>query len=100
MNFIVGEARERLLAGVEDHLDIANAGARGYLLGRNEQLLATLAGKKGAIDHSSALPTFMSRKRETLAPCPVPITCSGCPLPQFGTPHRVQCSGPAIASQL
>ncbi len=41
-----------------------------------------------------ALPILILRKRAGLAPWPVPITCSGWPLPQFGTPHSVQCSRP------
>ena len=42
---------------------------------------------------------FLKISRAGEAPCPVPITCSGCPLPQFGTPQSVQCSRPAMAAQ-
>ena len=44
-------------------------------------------------------PILILWKRAGLAPWPVPITCSGWPLPQLGTPHSVQCSAPAMASQ-
>src|ERR1700722_2741893 len=47
-----------------------------------------------------ATPTLTFRNREGDAPCPVPMVCMGWPLPQFGVPHRVQCSREQIASQL
>src|ERR1700683_5301545 len=46
----------------------------------------------------NALPTLIPRNRDGAAPCPVPITCWGCPLPQFGVPHRVHSSREQIAS--
>ena len=46
-----------------------------------------------------AKPIASDHDEPWLAPWPVPITCSGWPLPQFGTPHRVQCSRPPIAAQ-
>src|ERR1700739_852683 len=36
-----------------------------------------------------AVPIFTFLNRAGDAPCPVPIVCIGCPLPQFGVPHRV-----------
>src|SRR2546430_4420553 len=45
-----------------------------------------------------ALPTFTLRNLAGDAPCPVPITCCGCPLPQFGVPHSVHSSREQIAS--
>ena len=48
----------------------------------------------------NAIPIFTLRKRAGAAPCPVPIVCIGCPLPQFGVPQRVQCSLPQSESQL
>ena len=47
---------------------------------------------RSGVIRAYALPILMLRKRAGLAPWPVPITCSGWPLPQFGTPHSVQCS--------
>src|SRR5579859_2780344 len=46
----------------------------------------------------NALPTLTLRKRLGAAPCPVPITCWGWPLPQFGVPHNVHSSREQIAS--
>ena len=40
-----------------------------------------------------------SRKRAGAAPWLISATCIGLPLPQFGTPHTSQCSGPQMASQ-
>src|SRR5579864_645592 len=45
-----------------------------------------------------ALPTFILRKRAGEAPWPVPMTCCGCPLPQFGVPHKTHSSREQIAS--
>src|ERR1700704_6123019 len=45
-----------------------------------------------------AEPTRIFRNRAGLAPCPVPTTCCGCPLPQFGVPHSVHSSREQIAS--
>src|SRR5438876_5166347 len=45
-----------------------------------------------------ALPTLTPRNRDGAAPCPVPITCWGWPLPQFGVPHNVHSSREQIAS--
>src|ERR1700735_2430845 len=47
----------------------------------------------------NALPTFTPRNRDGAAPCPVLITCCGCPLPQFGVPHKVHSSLEQIASR-
>src|SRR5208283_4577731 len=46
----------------------------------------------------NAVPTLIPRKRDGAAPCPVPITCCGWPLPQFGVPHNVHSSREQIAS--
>src|SRR5512140_2152177 len=46
-----------------------------------------------------ATPTLTRRKRAGAAPWPVPIVCCGCPLPQFGVPHKVQWLRSQIASQ-
>src|SRR5215467_10110167 len=46
----------------------------------------------------NALPTLTLRNRAGAAPCPVPITCCGCPFPQFGVPHSVHSSREQIAS--
>src|ERR1700732_455554 len=46
----------------------------------------------------NALPTLIPRNRDGAAPCPVPITCCGCPLPQFGVPQSVHSSREQIAS--
>src|ERR1700733_6642362 len=46
----------------------------------------------------NALPTLIPRNRDGAAPCPVPITCCGWPLPQFGVPHNVHSSREQIAS--
>src|SRR5262249_33913407 len=43
-------------------------------------------------------PTFTLRNRAGEAPCPVPITCIGSPLPQFGVPQSIQCFSLVIAS--
>src|SRR5689334_6124048 len=45
-----------------------------------------------------AVPTFTFLKRAGLAPCPVPITCCGWPLPQFGVPQSVHSSREQMAS--
>src|ERR1700685_4433352 len=45
-----------------------------------------------------AEPTRILRKRAGLAPCPVPTTCCGWPLPQFGVPQSVHSSREQIAS--
>src|SRR5882724_3901863 len=45
-----------------------------------------------------ALPTLILRKRAGAAPWPVPITCCGWPLPQFGVPHKVHSSREQTAS--
>src|SRR5208282_3604226 len=45
-----------------------------------------------------AEPTRIFRNRAGLAPCPVPTTCCGCPLPQFGVPHSAHSSREQIAS--
>src|ERR1700751_6477170 len=45
-----------------------------------------------------AEPTLIPRKRAGDAPCPVPMTCCGCPLPQFGVPHNVHSSREQMAS--
>src|ERR1700691_5035699 len=45
-----------------------------------------------------ALPTFTLRNRDGAAPWPVPITCCGCPLPQFGVPQSVHSSREQMAS--
>ena len=44
-------------------------------------------------------PTRTLRNRAGAAPCPVPITCIGSPLPQFGVPHSFQCFALPMASQ-
>src|SRR5215475_3631510 len=46
----------------------------------------------------NALPTLIPRNLAGAAPCPVPITCCGCPFPQFGVPHKVHSSREQIAS--
>src|SRR6266566_3476676 len=46
----------------------------------------------------NAVPTLTLRNLEGAAPCPVPITCCGWPLPQFGVPHSVHSSREQIAS--
>src|ERR1700693_6571527 len=45
-----------------------------------------------------AVPTFPLRNRAGDAPCPVPITCCGWPLPQCGVPQSVHSSREQIAS--
>src|SRR5882762_8402919 len=45
-----------------------------------------------------AEPTRIFRNRAGLAPCPVPTTCCGWPLPQFGVPQSVHSSREQIAS--
>src|SRR5215831_15470166 len=45
-----------------------------------------------------ALPTLTRRNRAGAAPCPVPITCCGCPFPQFGVPHNAHSSREHTAS--
>src|SRR5436190_19771966 len=45
-----------------------------------------------------AAPTFTLRNLAGDAPWPVPITCYGWPLPQFGIPHKVHWSREQIAS--
>src|SRR6476660_10311358 len=46
----------------------------------------------------NALPTLIPRNLAGAAPCPVPMTCCGCPFPQFGVPHSVHSSREQIAS--
>src|SRR5881227_1909880 len=46
----------------------------------------------------NALPTLTFLNLAGAAPWPVPITCCGCPLPQFGVPHSVHSSREQIAS--
>lgn len=46
----------------------------------------------------NAFPTLTPRNLAGAAPCPVPITCCGCPFPQFGVPHRVHSCHEQIAS--
>src|SRR5580700_7555485 len=43
-------------------------------------------------------PIFTLRNRDGEAPWPVPITCIGWPLPQFGVPQSTQSSAFEIAS--
>ncbi len=63
----------------------------GCLLDCVEQLAALALRQNGVVSYPAyAAPTLMLWKRAGLAPWPVPITCSGCPLPQFGTPHSTQ----------
>src|SRR5690348_8008220 len=52
----------------------------------------------GSLRYEYALPTFTLLNLAGAAPCPVPITCCGCPLPQFGVPQRVHSSREQIAS--
>src|ERR1700722_7949 len=47
----------------------------------------------------NAEPTLILRNREGAAPCPVPITCCGWPLPQFGVPQSVHSSREQMASR-
>src|ERR1700683_2820688 len=51
-----------------------------------------------AVYFENATPTRTFRKRAGAAPWPVPITCCGWPLPQFGVPHSVHSSREQIAS--
>src|SRR5579862_267587 len=46
----------------------------------------------------NALPTLTPRNLAGDAPWPVPITCWGCPFPQFGVPHNVHSSLEQTAS--
>src|SRR3984885_16063612 len=46
----------------------------------------------------NAEPTLILRNLEGAAPCPVPITCCGWPLPQFGVPQSVHSSREQMAS--
>ena len=89
MDLIIREPGERFVAGAERDFNIPHSGTGGSLLGRLKQLLAALSREKRRFRHELC-PTLILRKRAGLAPCPVPITCSGCPLPQLGTPHNVQ----------
>src|SRR5437764_13655632 len=43
-------------------------------------------------------PIFTFLKRAGAAPCPVPMTCCGWPLPQFGVPQSVHASREQMAS--
>ena len=63
-------------------------------------LARILSGRHSTYCPENAIPIFTLRKRAGEAPCPVPIVCIGCPLPQFGVPQRVQYSLPQIESQL
>src|SRR5437588_6963243 len=45
-----------------------------------------------------ALPTLIFLNRAGEAPCPVPMVCMGCPLPQLGVHHRRHSSREQIAS--
>src|ERR1700677_1471004 len=45
-----------------------------------------------------ALPTLILRNLAGAAPCPVPMTCWGWPLPQCGVPHKTHSSREQIAS--
>ena len=88
MDSVVGEAGERLILGIEDRFDIGHArGARGGA--------PPARRSRRSVQPAYAPPILILRNRDGLAPWPVPITCSGWPLPQLGTPQRVQCSGPA-----
>src|SRR5271166_1400132 len=111
MNHIVGKARQRKPAPRDENL---------YLIGGRELLnpLKNIGGlvlrehrwvgflKVSLCFYASvvnqlplyALPTFILRNLDGAAPCPVPITCCGCPLPQFGVPHKVHSSREQIAS--
>src|SRR5262245_60221086 len=64
------------------------------------QMLSRENSNSGDSPHDplNALPTFTPRNLAGAAPCPVPITCCGCPFPQFGVPHRVHSSGEQTAS--
>src|SRR5207245_10085287 len=44
-------------------------------------------------------PTFTLRNLAGAAPCPLPITCCGCPLPQCGVPQSTHSSREQIASR-
>src|ERR1700690_191797 len=63
---------------------------------RRSRLLALAEGQ--ARPYEYAVPTRIFRKRAGLAPCPVPTTCCGWPLPQLGVPHNSHSSREQIAS--
>ena len=66
MNCVVGEARERLRLFGDDGLDLGDAERARRIQHLLEEVI-----------RAYALPTLILRKRDGLAPWPVPITCSG-----------------------
>ena len=93
MNGVVGESRQRVamrgeqIASTSAMPDACAARCTASKSSRH----CSSSKRRGAITYPPyAPPTSMLWKRAGLAPWPVPITCSGWPLPQFGTPHSVQ----------
>ena len=110
---VVSEARERIDGFIDLNFGFVGTGNFAKAQNRRYALLQfalgcqerTTAGGLCSRGHfaycpENATPILTLRKRAGAAPCPVPIVCIGCPLPQFGVPQRVQCSLPQIESQL
>jgi hypothetical protein len=110
---VVGEARECVDGFIDLNFGFVGSGNFAKAQNCRYSLLqfalgcqeSTTAGELCSRCHfaycpENAIPILTLRKRAGAAPCPVPIVCIGCPLPQFGVPQRVQCSLPQIESQL
>ncbi len=118
MNGVVGEARERVvdfvdvdfgfvgLSGFRETQNVVDDGAK-FALGQQPSGAGRCDGgfssafddfSRRAHDFANAVPMRTLRKRDGDAPWPVPIVCIGCPLPQFGVPHKTHSSAPQIAS--
>ena len=96
VNGVVGEAGQRGGMRAKVHLDLVDAGRARGTQRLVENALAVAQVQEAHFPYPP--PTRTSRKRAGLAPCPVPITCSGWPFPQLGMPHSVQWSRLATRS--
>ena len=116
MNRVVGETRKRVIDFIDVYFGFIRSGrfrqtqntvdnspqlALVKESGRARRSSASFARRSfpgRAHDLENAAPILIFRNREGEAPWPVPIVCIGCPLPQFGVPHKTHSSAPQIAS--
>ena len=95
MNRVVGEARKRATPAGDEQLNLVSLGQPAQFV---EDVVRLIAIKHFYSLPLYAVPTMTLRNRAGAAPWPVPITCCGCPLPQFGVPHNVHSSREQMVS--
>src|SRR5688572_29576588 len=86
VNMVICKTRETFVTAAVDNLGLIRFGGREDDVG-------------DLLEAHRYTPTRTFRKRAGAAPCPVPITCMGSPLPQFGVPQTFQLFSLPIASQ-